>query len=128
MFYQDTSGYWTAMVQGIRPDVAIIAAAGRGNIDGEPIQGSLAQFVGREAALLRPRRIVLGHHDNWLPGFSASTDVAPFREELAGSPPVWPWMSSATWTATRSSAAGSRGGAQQARSRREAATARGVLR
>ena len=69
LFYQDTSGYWTAMVQGIRPDVAIIAAAGRGNIDGEPIQGSLAQFVGRQAALLRPRRIVLGHHDNWLPGF-----------------------------------------------------------
>ena len=82
LFYQDTSGYWTGMVQGIRPDVAIIAAAGRGNIDGEPIQGSLAQFVGREAALLRPRRIVLGHHDNWLPGFSAATDVAPFREEL----------------------------------------------
>ena len=54
LFYQDTSGYWTGMVQGIRPDVAIIAAAGRGNIDGEPIQGSLAQFVGREAALLRP--------------------------------------------------------------------------
>ena len=83
LFYQDTSGYWTGMVQGIRPDVAIIAAAGRGNIDGEPIQGSLAQFVGREAALLRPRRIVLGHHDNWLPGFSAATDIAPFREELA---------------------------------------------
>jgi hypothetical protein len=70
-------------VQGLRPDVAIIAAAGRGNIDGEPIQGSLAQFVGRQAALLRPRRVVLGHHDNWLPGFSASADVAPFREELA---------------------------------------------
>ena len=81
--YQDTSGYWTPVVQGLRPDVAIIAAAGRGNIDGEPIQGSLAQFVGRQAALLRPRRVVLGHHDNWLPGFSASADVAPFREELA---------------------------------------------
>jgi L-ascorbate metabolism protein UlaG (beta-lactamase superfamily) len=83
LFYQDTSGYWTGMVQGLRPDVAIIAAAGRGTIDGEPIQGSLAQFVGREAALMRPRRIVLGHHDNWLPGFGAATDVAPFREELA---------------------------------------------
>jgi L-ascorbate metabolism protein UlaG (beta-lactamase superfamily) len=83
LFYQDTSGYWTGMVQGLRPDVAIMAAAGRGNIDGEPIQGSLAQFVGRQAALLRPRRVILGHHDNWLPGFSAATDLAPFREEIA---------------------------------------------
>ena len=83
LFYQDTSGYWTGVVQGLRPDVAIIAGAGRGTIDGEPIQGSLAQFVGREAALLRPRRIILGHHDNWLPGLSIHTDLAPIREELS---------------------------------------------
>ena len=83
LFYQDTSGYWTGVAHGLRPDVAIIAAAGRGTIDGEPIQGSLAQFVGRQAALLRPRRVVLAHHDNWFPGLSSSTDVTPFREELA---------------------------------------------
>lgn len=87
LFYQDTSGYWSGIVQGLRPDVAIMAAAGRGTIDGEPIQGSLAQFVGREAALLRPRRVILGHHDNWLPGLSMSTDVTPIREELARSVP-----------------------------------------
>ena len=82
LFYQDTSGHWTGIVHGLRPDVAIIAAAGRGNIDGEPIQGSLAQFVARQAALLRPRRVVLGHHDDWFPGFSAGTDLTPIREEL----------------------------------------------
>jgi L-ascorbate metabolism protein UlaG (beta-lactamase superfamily) len=87
LFYQDTSGYWTGIVNGLRPDVAIIAAAGRGTIDGEPIQGSLAQFVGREAALLRPRRVILGHHDNWLPGLSHHTDVTPIREELSRSVP-----------------------------------------
>jgi len=38
--------------------------------DGEPIQGSLAQFVARQVDLLRPRRVFLGHHDDWLPGFS----------------------------------------------------------
>ena len=43
----------------LRPDVAILAAAGRGNIDGEPIQGSLAEFMAREADLLRPRRVIL---------------------------------------------------------------------
>ena len=63
--------------------MAIIAAAGRGNIDGEPIQGSLAQFVARQADMLRPRRVILSHHDNWLPGFSKAIDIAPIREELA---------------------------------------------
>jgi L-ascorbate metabolism protein UlaG (beta-lactamase superfamily) len=83
LLYQDTSGHWTGILNGLRPDVAILAAAGRGNIDGEPIQGSLAHFVAREADLLRPRRIVLAHHDDWLPGFSIATDVKPIRDELA---------------------------------------------
>lgn len=83
LLYQDTSGHWTGIVHGLRPDIAIIAAAGRGNIDGEPIQGSLAEFVGRQASLLRPRRVVLCHHDDWLPGFSITTDTGPIREELA---------------------------------------------
>ncbi len=48
----------------LRPDAAMLAPAGRGNIDGEPIQGTLAHFVAREVDLLRPRRIVLGHHDD----------------------------------------------------------------
>ena len=71
------------MASGLHPDVAIIAAAGRGNIDGEPIQGSLTQFVAREASLLRPKRVILSHHDDWLPGFSNPTDIEPIREELA---------------------------------------------
>lgn len=83
LLYQDTSGHWTGILHGLRPDVAILAAAGRGNIDGEPIQGSLARFVARQADLLRPKRIVLAHHDDWLPGFSIPTDVKPIREELA---------------------------------------------
>jgi hypothetical protein len=81
--YQDTSGHWSGILRDRRPDVAILAAAGRGNIDGEPIQGSLAQFVARQVDILRPRRVVLGHHDNWLPGFSKAIDTAPIREEMA---------------------------------------------
>jgi L-ascorbate metabolism protein UlaG (beta-lactamase superfamily) len=83
ILYQDTSGHWSGIIDGLAPDVAILAAAGRGNIDGEPIQGSLAQFVARQAQLLGARRIVLCHHDNWLPGFSIDTDISPIREELA---------------------------------------------
>lgn len=82
LLYQDTSGYWSGIVHGLRPDVAIMAAAGRGNIDGEPIQGSLAQFVARHAALLRPRRVILSHHDDWLPGFSSQVDAAFVRAEV----------------------------------------------
>jgi hypothetical protein len=83
VLYQDTSGHWSGVLNGLRPDVAILAAAGRGNIDGEPIQGSLAQFLAREVEILQPRRVVLSHHDDWLPGFSIDTDLAPIRAALS---------------------------------------------
>ena len=67
----------------LRPDVAILAAAGRGNIDGDPIQGTLAEFVARQATFLQPKRVLLSHHDNWLPGFSLETNTAPIRDTLA---------------------------------------------
>ena len=77
------------LVRELRPDLAILAAAGRGNVDGEPIQGSLAQFVAREATLLRPGRVVLSHHDDWLPGFtSGDLDVTPVRAELGRAVPA----------------------------------------
>lgn len=82
LLFQDTAGHWSGIFHNLRPDVAILAAAGRGNRDGEPIQGTLAQFVARQADLLRPGKIILSHHDNWLPGFSPAVDVAPIRTEL----------------------------------------------
>lgn len=82
LLFQDTSGHWSGVMRDLRPDVAILAAAGRGNIDGEPIQGSLAQFVGRQVDMLRPRRVILSHHDDWLPGFSVPTDVGPIAAEI----------------------------------------------
>ena len=83
VLYQDTSGHWSGIVRDLQPDVAILAAAGRGNIDGDPIQGTLAEFVAREADFLQPRRVLLSHHDNWLPGFSLETNTAPIRDALA---------------------------------------------
>jgi len=83
LFYQDTSGHWSGILRDLRPDVAILAAAGRGNVDGEPIQGSLAQFVARQVDLLRARRVFLAHHDDWLPGFSRAIDTKPIRDEIA---------------------------------------------
>lgn len=83
LLYQDTSGHWGGILHDLRPDVAILAAAGRGNIDGEPIQGTLADFVAQQVYLLRPRRVILGHHDEWLPGFSVPTRIAPIREAMS---------------------------------------------
>ena len=83
MLWKDTSGHWTGILRDLRPDVALLAAAGRGNIDGEPIQGTLAQFVAREVDLLRPGRIVLGHHDDWNPPMTGPTDLEPIERELA---------------------------------------------
>lgn len=83
LLYQDTSGHWSGIMRDLRPDVAILAAAGRGNVDGDPVQGTLAEFVSRQAAFLQPKRVLLSHHDNWLPGFSLETNTAPIRDALA---------------------------------------------
>jgi L-ascorbate metabolism protein UlaG (beta-lactamase superfamily) len=82
LLFQDTSGHWAAVLGSLNPDVAILAAAGRANVDGEPIQGSLAGFVADEAKVLGIKRLVLGHHDNWLPGFSSAPDIEPIRRAL----------------------------------------------
>ena len=82
LLFQDTSGHWSGVLHGLAPDVAIIAAAGRANIDGQPIQGTLAEFVALQTELLAPCKVILGHHDNWLPGFSQDTDIEPIRREL----------------------------------------------
>jgi L-ascorbate metabolism protein UlaG (beta-lactamase superfamily) len=83
LLYQDTSGHWTGILHDLRPDVAILAAAGRGNVDGEPVQGSLAGFVARQASLVRAPTVILSHHDDWLPGFSKEIDVKMVREAMA---------------------------------------------
>lgn len=83
ILFQDTSGHWTGIVDDLDADVAIVAAAGRANVDGEPIQGTLAEFVADHIRRIGARRAILCHHDNWLPGFSIDTDVAPIRDALA---------------------------------------------
>jgi L-ascorbate metabolism protein UlaG (beta-lactamase superfamily) len=87
IFWKDTSGHWSGILQSLRPDFALLAAAGRGNVDGEPVQGSLASFVAREVEILRPRKLALCHHDNWMPPLTASTDTGPIKHELARAAP-----------------------------------------
>jgi len=88
IFYQDTSGCWTGVLAGIRADSAILAASGRANVDGEPIQSSMAQFLAMEAKTLGARKVVLGHHDDWMPPVTrAGFDMAPVRAQLAADAP-----------------------------------------
>ena len=82
VLFQDTSGYYSGTLPAIDPDVAILAAAGRGNIDGEPVQGSLAQFVADQVEIMRPQKLIYGHHDNWLPGFSIATNTKPINSAV----------------------------------------------
>jgi len=89
IFYQDTSGCWTGVLANIPADAAILAASGRANIDGEPVQGSMAQFLTMEAKTLGATKVVLGHHDNWMPPVTRGDfDVAPVRQELAKYAPL----------------------------------------
>ncbi len=85
VLFQDSMGYWTGLYANIPVDYAVLAAAGRGNIDGEPVQGSVEQFIVRECELLRPRAVVLGHHDNFsgVADVPDVTDLTPIHTELA---------------------------------------------
>jgi hypothetical protein len=66
----------------LHPDLALLAAAGRGNVNGEPVQGSLAGFIVSEVEMLRPRKVALCHHDNWMPPLTTATDIEPIKHEL----------------------------------------------
>jgi L-ascorbate metabolism protein UlaG (beta-lactamase superfamily) len=88
IFFQDTSGCWTGVLSQVRADTAILAASARANVDGEPIQGSASGFLAMEAKLVGARKIILGHHDNWMPPITnAAFDVEPVRDRLAKEAP-----------------------------------------
>ena len=76
------------MYDGLRPDVAILAANGRGNVDGEPFQGSLAEFVVDEVETVKPNTVVLCHHDALLPPVVGPVDVGPIERLLADRAPA----------------------------------------
>jgi L-ascorbate metabolism protein UlaG (beta-lactamase superfamily) len=82
ILWKDTSGHWSSLLHRLRPDAALLAAAGRGNVDGEPVQGSLSDFIANEVRLLEPRRVLLCHHDNWMPPFTREIDIGPIRARL----------------------------------------------
>lgn len=89
IFFQNSMGYYSAILAGIRADVAILGCAGRGNIDGEPIQGTVEEFITGVATTVSPKRLILGHHDNWAgePGAPDLLDITPIRDSLVKTAP-----------------------------------------
>jgi L-ascorbate metabolism protein UlaG (beta-lactamase superfamily) len=63
-----SAGYWRGLYTGLGPDVALLSLAGRPNVDGEPFQGSLAEFVVEQVQLLSARSVAFCHHDPLFPG------------------------------------------------------------
>ena len=83
LFVNGSSGYWSGIVANLRPDAAILAVTGRPNVDGEPHQGSLAQFLVQQVELLRPSKVVLCHHDALLPPITPPVDTGEALARLA---------------------------------------------
>ena len=83
IFVSSSAGYWSGIIADLRPDLAILAASGRPNINGEPYQGSLAHFLLAEVELLRPHRIVFSHHDALMPPLLTETDTGEAAAVLA---------------------------------------------
>jgi len=68
MLVSGSAGYWRGLYTGLRPDVALLSLAGRPNVDGEPFQGSQAEFVVEQVRVLGARRVAFCHHDPLFPG------------------------------------------------------------
>ena len=75
ILFSSSAGCWSGVLSTLRPDVAVLAASGRPNVDGEPHQGSLATFLLSQVEALRPRTVVFSHHDALLPPILNATDT-----------------------------------------------------
>lgn len=77
-----SSGHWSGIFGELRPDVALLAAAGRPNVDGEAHQGSMADFLVEQAALLGDPTVALCHHDPLLPPIMPGVDIREAERRL----------------------------------------------
>jgi L-ascorbate metabolism protein UlaG (beta-lactamase superfamily) len=88
LFWHDTPGMvmesWEAAAR-YPADLALLAAAAgfsTPNVDGEPQHDGVVPFVSGMAKILRPGRVILNHHDDWLPPVTFHLDEHQFAEPL----------------------------------------------
>jgi L-ascorbate metabolism protein UlaG (beta-lactamase superfamily) len=82
IFVSSSAGHWSGILDRVKPDLAILAATGRPNLDGEPFQGSLATFLLRQVETLKPRSLIFSHHDALMDSFMANTNLDAARSLL----------------------------------------------
>ncbi|MFY9587948.1 MAG: MBL fold metallo-hydrolase [Actinomycetota bacterium] len=82
VLFSQSTGCWSGIVRDLRPDVAVLAITGRPNLDGQPFQGSLAEFVTMEVETMRPDNLIFCHHDAWMPPIP-EVNVEPAERLLA---------------------------------------------
>jgi L-ascorbate metabolism protein UlaG (beta-lactamase superfamily) len=82
ILWSASSGCWTPILRELRPDVALLALAGRPNVNGEPFQGTMAEFIVREVEMLKPKKVVFCHHDAFLPPYMNGMNVDAAAEAL----------------------------------------------
>ncbi len=87
ILFSASSGYWTGLISALRPDVAVLALTGRPNVDGEPFQGSLADYLLGQVQLLAPQQVILCHHDALLPPVMPAINVEQALALLAEKAP-----------------------------------------
>jgi L-ascorbate metabolism protein UlaG (beta-lactamase superfamily) len=87
ILWSASSGCWTPILRELRPDVALLAVAGRPNVNGEPFQGSMAEFIVRQVEMLHPRTVIFCHHDAFLPPFMNGTNVDAAADALRSRTP-----------------------------------------
>jgi L-ascorbate metabolism protein UlaG (beta-lactamase superfamily) len=87
VLFSSSAGYWSVFMRDLRPDLAMLAVAGRPNLDGEPFDGGMERFIADEVALLAPRAVALCHHDEWMPPIPP-VDIEPILAEVARREPA----------------------------------------
>ncbi|MBI5946633.1 MAG: MBL fold metallo-hydrolase [Chloroflexi bacterium] len=89
LFWHDTPGMVTASWEAVaayRPDLALLSIApSTPNLDGVPFESGHAGFVAHMAAILKPRRVVLNHHDDWCPPLTWHMEEEGFRQGVQAS-------------------------------------------
>jgi L-ascorbate metabolism protein UlaG (beta-lactamase superfamily) len=87
ILFNASSGYWRGIMSDVRADIALMALTGRPNVDGEPFQGSLADFLLGQVQMVRPSELILCHHDALLPPVTPPVDVGPALARIAEAAP-----------------------------------------
>jgi L-ascorbate metabolism protein UlaG (beta-lactamase superfamily) len=87
LLWSASSGCWAPLLRELNPDVAILALAGRPNVNGQPFQGSMAEFIVRQVEMLHPRKVVFCHHDSFLPPYMNGTNVDAAAEAVRARTP-----------------------------------------